>query len=135
MKSARDRTGGDGAGDSAFGGARPEWLGGLGNVRNVVRQEMISRQLGRHMPRPPARVLDVGAGQGMQSIRLARAGHEVLAVEPDPEMRAAFRYALDAETGQVRDRVMLREGSVGSLTSGVPRPGRTAGGACGIRGA
>jgi S-adenosylmethionine-dependent methyltransferase len=115
--SAWDATGSDGAGDSTFGGARPEWLGRLGNVRNVVRQELISRQLGRHLPGHPARVLDVGAGQGTQSIRLARAGHRVLAVEPDPEMRAAFRCALDAETGQVRDRVMLREGSVGSLTA------------------
>jgi S-adenosylmethionine-dependent methyltransferase len=112
---ARDGVGGDGAGDSTFGGARPEWLGRLGNVRNVVRQEMISRQLARHMGTHPARVLDVGAGQGTQSIRLARAGHQVLAVEPDSEMRAAFRYALDAETSQVRDRVTLREGSAGSL--------------------
>ncbi len=68
------------------------------------------------MLKHPARVLDVGAGQGTQSIRLARAGHQVLAVEPDPEMRAAFRAALGAEPGQVRDRVVLRDGSVGSLT-------------------
>jgi S-adenosylmethionine-dependent methyltransferase len=115
--SGRDATGSDGAGDSTFGGARPEWLGRLGNIRNVVRQEMISRQLGRHLPRHPARVLDVGAGQGTQSIRLARLGHQVLAVEPDPEMRAAFRYALDAETGEVRDRVTLREGSAGRLAA------------------
>ncbi len=117
MISAPDGSGSDGAGDSTFGGARPEWLGRLGNVRNVVRQEMISRQLGRHMPRHPARVLDVGAGQGTQSIRLARAGHRVLAVEPDPEMRAAFLQSLDAETGQVRERVVLREGSAGSLAA------------------
>jgi SAM-dependent methyltransferase len=76
---------------------------------------MISRQLDRHMPEHPARVLDVGAGQGTQSIRLARAGHHVLAVEPDPDMRAAFGAALGTEPGQVRDRVVLREGSVGSL--------------------
>jgi S-adenosylmethionine-dependent methyltransferase len=59
----------------------------------------------------------VGAGQGTQSIRLARAGHLVLAVEPDPDMRAAFRAALDSEPGPVRDRVMLREGSVGRLAA------------------
>ena len=67
------------------------------------------------MTKQPARVLDVGAGQGTQSIRLARAGHHVLAIEPDADMRAAFAAALGAEPGQVRDRVMLREGSVGSL--------------------
>src|ERR1700728_1136266 len=60
-------------------------------------------------------VSSVVAGQGTQSIRLARAGHQVLAVEPDPDMRAAFLGALDTEPGQVRDRVMLRDGSVGSL--------------------
>jgi hypothetical protein len=30
--------------DSTVGGGRPGWLDGLGNVRNVVRQEMIARQ-------------------------------------------------------------------------------------------
>jgi S-adenosylmethionine-dependent methyltransferase len=111
-----DAVGWDDAGaGSTFGTARPAWLGQLGNIRNVVRQEMISRQLGRHVPEHPARVLDVGAGQGTQSIRLARSGHHVVAVEPDPDMRAVFVAALDAEPGPVRDRVVLREGSVGDL--------------------
>src|SRR5580700_3876927 len=114
---ARDGIGRDAAGESTFGAGRPAWLGRLGNVRNVVRQEMISRQLDRHLPEHPARVLDVGAGQGTQSIRLARAGHHVLAVEPDPDMRAAFEDALGTEPGQVRDRVLLRDGSVGSLAA------------------
>jgi S-adenosylmethionine-dependent methyltransferase len=105
------RTGG------TFGDGRPGWLGGLGNVRNVVRQEMISRQLGKHLPAPPARVLDVGAGQGTQSIRLARAGHQVLAVEPDPAMRGVFLAALGAEPAEVQQRVTLRQGSVGSLAA------------------
>jgi S-adenosylmethionine-dependent methyltransferase len=100
---------------STFGDGRPGWLGGLGNVRNVVRQEMISRQLGRHLAAPPARVLDVGAGQGTQSIRLARAGYQVLAVEPDPAMREVFLAALDAEPAEVRRRVRLRQGSAGRL--------------------
>jgi len=113
----RDAPGRDAASDSTFDAWRPAWLGRLGNVRNVVRQEMISRQLGRHLPEHPARVLDVGAGQGTQSIRLARAGHQVLAVEPDPGMRAAFLAALGTEPGQVRDRVLLRDGSVGRLAA------------------
>jgi S-adenosylmethionine-dependent methyltransferase len=76
---------------------------------------MISRQLGKHLRMPSARVLDVGAGQGTQSIRLARAGHQVLAVEPDPAMRSAFLAALAAEPGEVQDRVTLCQGSIGSL--------------------
>jgi hypothetical protein len=35
-----------------FGAGRPGWLGHLGDVRNVVRQEMISRQLARHLRTP-----------------------------------------------------------------------------------
>jgi len=103
--------------DSTFGNARPGWLGGLGSVRNVVRQEMISRQLGKHLPMSSVRILDVGAGQGTQSIRLARAGHQVLAVEPDPGMRGVFLTALGAEPAEVRDRVTLREGSATSLAA------------------
>jgi len=103
--------------DSTFGDGRPVWLGRLDKVRNVVRQELVSRQLDRHLRPPPARILDVGAGQGTQSIRLARAGHQVLAVEPDPDMRAAFSAALDAEQAEVRDRVTLRAGSAGSLAA------------------
>ncbi len=76
---------------------------------------MISRQLARHLRTPSARVLDVGAGQGTQSIRLARAGHRVLAIEPDAGMRGVFLAALDAEPAVVRGRVTLRQGSVGSL--------------------
>jgi S-adenosylmethionine-dependent methyltransferase len=103
--------------DSTFGGGRPGWLGGLDHVRNVVRQELISRQLDKHLPQPPARVLDVGAGQGTQSIRLARLGHQVLAVEPDPEMRAAFQAALSAEPAEVAGRVTLRDASVTDLAA------------------
>jgi S-adenosylmethionine-dependent methyltransferase len=114
---ARDRVCRGDVADSTFGAGRPVWLGRLDKVRNVVRQEMISRQLDRHLRTSPARILDVGAGQGTQSIRLARAGHLVLAVEPDPDMRAAFSAALDAERAEVRDRVRLRAGSADSLAA------------------
>ncbi len=105
----------DAPADGTFGDGQMGWLGGLGNVRNVVRQEMISRQLGKHLPAPPARVLDVGAGQGTQSIRLARAGYQVLAVEPDPTMRGVFLAGLSAQPAGLQHRVTLRQGSVGSL--------------------
>jgi len=38
------------------------------------------------LPRPPARVLDLAAGTGLLSRALLAAGHEVVAVEPDPDM-------------------------------------------------
>jgi len=89
----------------------------MGKVRNVVRQEMISRQLDRHLPASPARILDVGAGQGTQSIRLARAGHQVLAIEPDAEMRTVLGAALDREEAAVRERVTVADGSLGALAA------------------
>jgi S-adenosylmethionine-dependent methyltransferase len=103
--------------EGTFRAARPGWLGAPGNVRNVVRQEMISRQLEKHLPPPAAWVLDVGAGQGTQSIRLARAGHHVHAVEPDADMRAAFHAALSSERAEVQDRVTLQEGRIGELAA------------------
>lgn len=98
-----------------FAGGRPLWLDRLGRVRNVVRQELIARQLDRHIAPPPGAVLDVGAGQGTQSLRLARAGYDVTAVEPDAEMRSAFTTALDDEPAEVQARVTLRPGSVDDL--------------------
>lgn len=103
--------------DSTFGAARQRWLGSLGNIRNVVRQEMIARQLDRHLPPRPVRVLDVGAGQGTQSLRLARAGHHVWAVEPDADMRTAFRAALASQRAEVQTRVTLRDGRIGELAA------------------
>jgi S-adenosylmethionine-dependent methyltransferase len=117
VASDRDETGRDAVAYSTFGGGRPTWLGRLDKVRNVVRQEMIARQLDRHMRGHRGRVLDVGAGQGTQSIRLARAGHQVLAVEPDPGMRTAFWAALGAERAEVRERVTVRDGSIGGLAA------------------
>lgn len=117
MASDRDEARCDAVADSTFGVARPAWLGGLGKVRNVVRQEMIARQLDRHLGARLGSVLDVGAGQGTQSIRLARAGHQVLAIEPDPDMRAAFEAALRTERAEVRERVTVRDGSVGRLAA------------------
>jgi SAM-dependent methyltransferase len=106
--SDRDEVRCDAVADSTFGVARPAWLGGLYKVRNVVRQEMIARQLDRHLGANLGRVLDVGAGQGTQSIRLARAGHEVLAVEPDPGMRAACGSPSTWKNSTRRRRQSLR---------------------------
>lgn len=99
--------------DNSFRGGIDPWLARLGNLRNVVRQEMVSRQLDRHLPDPPLRVLDVGAGQGTQALRLAATGHVVTAVEPDERMRAAFAtYAAGlAESGSVT----LLDGEVDTL--------------------
>lgn len=98
-----------------FAQGREPWLTRQGNLRNLVRQEMVTRQLARHLGEPHGAVLDVGAGQGTQSIGLARLGFDVLAVEPDAAMRAAFEAAIEAEPGDVRERLRIAAGSVEGL--------------------
>ncbi|GAA2313118.1 methyltransferase domain-containing protein [Streptomyces kunmingensis] len=84
-------------------------------MRNVVRQELVARQLdeqiaGRFPVGQRLRVLDVGMGQGTQALRLARAGHKVTGVEQDPGMISAAQQALAAEPEGVRERVRIVEG-------------------------
>ncbi|MGI5198722.1 class I SAM-dependent methyltransferase [Streptomyces sp. CA-288835] len=87
----------------------------LGGLRDVVRQELVARQLdeqiaGRFPVGQRLRVLDVGMGQGTQALRLARAGHKVTGLEQDPKMVATAREALAAEPEGIRSRVRLFEG-------------------------
>lgn len=54
------------------------------------------------LPEPGKRVVDVGAGTGKLTGVLVGAGHQVIAVEPDPDMRATLVEALpgvDAREG------------------------------------
>ncbi|WP_353507919.1 methyltransferase domain-containing protein [Intrasporangium sp.] len=113
-----DESSADHAGAGFAAGLAP-WLERLDNLRNVVRQQLVSRQLDAHLPRTtdgPLRVLDVGAGQGTQALRLARAGHTVTAVEPSPGMREAFLRAAAALEGDARQRVTLLDGDVTALS-------------------
>ncbi|KQX64464.1 bifunctional 2-polyprenyl-6-hydroxyphenol methylase/3-demethylubiquinol 3-O-methyltransferase UbiG [Angustibacter sp. Root456] len=108
-------TGSDGVVGGCFSDGRAPWLARQGNLRNVVRQEIVTRQLSRHVGEPPGTVLDVGAGQGTQSIRLAQRGFDVLAVEPDADMRAAFSTAAEGQPDDVRARLRVVEGSAETL--------------------
>lgn len=49
--------------------------------------------LGRHLPEPPARVVDVGGGTGVYSARLASCGFDLELVEPVPAHVAAASAA------------------------------------------
>src|SRR3954467_9082479 len=107
--------------DNTFVAGQGPWLERLGNLRNIVRQELVARQLAAHLPRGPLRVLDVGAGQGTQALRLARLGHSVTAVEPDGRMRATFEQAAAGLTPGQRDHVTLVATDLAGLAS-VTRP-------------
>ncbi|MEW2068117.1 methyltransferase domain-containing protein [Streptomyces sp. NPDC007346] len=76
---------------------------------------MVARQLDEQMAgRFPVgrrlRILDVGMGRGVQALRLARAGHSLTGLEPDPELLSAAREVLAGEPEGIRERVRLIEG-------------------------
>ena len=83
------------------------------SLREVVTREVTGRQLATHLPRRPTRVLDVGSGD--DALRLARAGHEVLAVEPDQHRRRSLLLALEDDPAAVRSRVRVADGALGGL--------------------
>lgn len=74
-------------------------------VLGALRQRLLSRALATHMPPWPQRVIDVGGGAGHQALELARAGHHVVLLDPDPAMLRAAETRLAAEEPGVRDRV------------------------------
>src|ERR671930_1716254 len=51
----------------------------------------------RHLPPPPARILDVGAGTGTMSLLAAQLGHRVTALDLSPGMLSRAREKADAD--------------------------------------
>jgi S-adenosylmethionine-dependent methyltransferase len=100
-----------------FASAVPTWQACLGLVRDVVRQELVHRQLMPHLPVPaadtPVRVLDVGCGQGTQLVRLARVGYDVIGLDPSQELLDMASESLRAEDDEVQSRVQLCKGGIG----------------------
>lgn len=85
----------------SFAGAEGSWMERLGNLRNVVRQELIARQLHEHVS-AGMRALDVGCGQGTQALRLAESGCRVTGVDPSPDLLDRFRSSAEANSLQVQ---------------------------------
>ncbi|AEV87497.1 methyltransferase [Actinoplanes sp. SE50] len=90
---------------NTFTPAEKTWLSRLGSLRQVVRQEVVARQLAQRLRPDAPRVLDVGCGQGTQAIRLARQGYDVTALDSSEQMSAALGRALSEESTAVRSRV------------------------------
>lgn len=68
------------------------------------------------------RVLDVGLDGGSQTLRLARAGHAVTALEPDAAVLRSVGTSLEHEPAGIRERVRLVEGD-GTQTGARFAPG------------
>lgn len=68
-----------------FESGEVRWTENLGSLRNVIRQEIIARQIYPEI-QPGMSVLDVGCGQGTQALRLAMAGCRVTGVDPSSNL-------------------------------------------------
>lgn len=64
-----------------------------------------------HGPGSPARVLDVGGGQALQAIALARHGHHVTVLDLDDTMLSAAQATLARQDEAIRHRITLRRGA------------------------
>jgi SAM-dependent methyltransferase len=102
---------------AGFAAGEEEWRARLGTLRQVVRQEVVARQLAECLPDlPPRRVLDIGCGQGTQALRLARRGHVVTGLDLSAQLLDDFRAALASEPAEVVDRVRLIQGKAEAIT-------------------
>jgi SAM-dependent methyltransferase len=88
--------------ERVFAAGEAAWQSHLGTLRQVVRQELVTRQLAEHVGPAPRRVLDAGCGQGTQALRLAAAGHDVTAVDSSPSLLRTLRD----QAGSLRLRVV-----------------------------
>jgi S-adenosylmethionine-dependent methyltransferase len=95
---------------TAFTAGEQNWQARLGKLRDVVRQEVVARQLARELPPMPVRIADLGCGQGTQALRLARRGYDVTGVDASADLLARFERELAAEPAGVRGRVRVERG-------------------------
>ena len=101
---------------TGFAAGEEEWRSRLGTLRQVVRQEVVARQLAECLPDlPPRRVLDIGCGQGTQALLLARRGHIVAGLDSSAQLLDDFRAALATEPAEVGDRVRLVQGEAEAI--------------------
>jgi len=87
-----------------------DYVAHTATLRGVVRQRLVTRALIEHLPPAPARLLDIGGGNGVQALEFARRGYDVTVCEPDPLMLSEARRALADTPQTVRRRVTLVQG-------------------------
>jgi S-adenosylmethionine-dependent methyltransferase len=81
-----------------------------------VRQELVARQLGAHLPavadERPVRVLDLGCGQGTQAIQLARLGYQVTGIDRSDELLDLAAASVAVEPAAVQRHIRFERGDL-----------------------
>src|SRR5580765_7266850 len=88
----------------AFDRVARDYDGPLGNneIVQLMRRELW-REVSRRLP-PPARLLDLGCGTGLDASHFAKRGYDVVAADWSPSMvdRARDRFLQDGVDGRAR---------------------------------
>ncbi|WP_435598453.1 class I SAM-dependent methyltransferase [Streptomyces anulatus] len=82
--------------------------------RGLLRHDITARRVLAELSDRPARILDVGCGDGEMVLRLAAAGHHVSGVEKSPGMLASAAERV-AAAPEIAERVTLAEGDIYAL--------------------
>jgi 2-polyprenyl-3-methyl-5-hydroxy-6-metoxy-1,4-benzoquinol methylase len=73
------------------------------HLRHPIEFEITKRLLTRHLPKPPAKIIDLGGGPGYYSLWLSQQGYSVTLLDLSPKC-IAFARQKAAETGIQIDR-------------------------------
>ncbi|HVX44145.1 MAG TPA: methyltransferase domain-containing protein [Mycobacteriales bacterium] len=92
---------------SEFAAGQDAWISRLSGLRNIVRQELVFRQLRAELSEQHGPVLDIGCGQGTQALALAERGFHVTGLDSSPELLDRFRQACAGRPSQIRDRIQI----------------------------
>jgi S-adenosylmethionine-dependent methyltransferase len=95
------------AGDARWDSVASEFVEHYTSLYGQVRTFVLHHHLMRHLPAPPAEIVDVGGGAGHQAIRLARAGYQATIADPSRVMLDEADRLLSAEQRDVAARVRL----------------------------
>ncbi|KIQ66591.1 hypothetical protein TR51_03370 [Kitasatospora griseola] len=95
-------------------------FGSAARLYDSIRPAYPAQAVARAIGTEPVRVLDLGAGTGLLTGVLRAAGHEVIAVEPDPQMRAvaAERHPGTQVLAGSAEDIPLPDGSVDAVVVG-----------------
>lgn len=103
---------------AAFDNHLADWKANQTQPWMRLRYELAQAYLARHMPASATRILDVGGGNGVESLPLAEAGHDVTILDYSTAMLDDARQS--AQALGIADHVNLVHGSLDTLLAHVP---------------